>query len=121
MRNQYSKALRSLAALGVIGALSSLASAENATNPLWTQWGTITSIESGWVADSMSLRHSVAAMTNPANCTVLNGGYATNPADPGHNLFHTLALSAFLNKKEVAFLVHECYAGKPRIIDVAVR
>ena len=50
-----------------------------------------------------------------------NGGYATNPADPGHSLFHTPLLSGFLNRKEVALLISGCAYGKPRVIAVKLR
>ena len=59
-------------------------------------------------------------MVNPDNCPV-NVGYATNVNDPGHDLFHTVALSAFLNNKQVRFLVSGCWFGKPRLIAVGVR
>ena len=59
-------------------------------------------------------------MVNPGGCSVTNAGYATNPADTGHSLFHTLLLSAFLNRKEVAILVSGCVFDKPRIIGVKI-
>lgn len=44
-----------------------------------------------------------------------------NPNDSGKNLFHTMMLSAFLNRKEMAVLVSGCVYGKPHIIAVSVR
>ena len=72
--------------------------------PQSTQWGSVQELEAGWGEDAMSVRHSGAVM-NPGGCTVANGGYATSPADTGHSLFHTLLLSGFLNRKEVALLI----------------
>ncbi|CCV09885.1 hypothetical protein [Mesorhizobium sp. STM 4661] len=89
--------------------------------PQWTEWGQITSIEAGWVADAASLRHSSTTMVNPSACPTIDYGYMTNPDDAGHSWFHTIALSAFLNRKQVAFLVDGCYADKPRIISIKIQ
>jgi hypothetical protein len=85
----------------------------------YTQWGSVQELEAGWGEDTMSVRHS-AALVNPGGCSITNAGYATNPADTGHSLFHTLLLSAFLNRKEVALLVSGCVYNKPRIIAVKI-
>ena len=60
-------------------------------------------------------------LVNPGGCSVTAFGYATDPADPGHNLFHTMALAAFLNRKEVALTISGCAFNKPKIIGVTVR
>lgn len=86
----------------------------------FSDWGSVKSIESGWVLDTLAVFHS-APLVNPDGCRVTNGGYATNPADPGHSLFHTILLSAFLNRKEVHLLISGCVFDKPRIIGVGVR
>lgn len=86
----------------------------------WSEWGAIQYIEAGWKEDTMAVFHS-AGMVNPNGCKVTNAGYATNPNDPGHSLFHTLVLSALLNKKQTRFLISECVYSKPRIIAVGVR
>jgi hypothetical protein len=39
----------------------------------------------------------------------------------GHSLFHTLLLSAFLNRKEVSLLIDGCVFSKPRIIAAKIR
>lgn len=85
----------------------------------WSDWGSVKGIEAGWVLDTIAVYHS-ATMVNDG-CRVTTGGYATNPADPGHNLFHTVTLSAFLNRKEVHFLISGCAFDKPRIIGVGIR
>jgi hypothetical protein len=106
-----------LATLGLCATLTSVADAQS---PQYAAWGSITSLEAGWTNDILTIRHS-APLVNPGNCRITNAGYATNPADAGHNLFHTIALAAFLNKKEVTVLVHECFADKPRVIGISVR
>lgn len=87
--------------------------------PQYSQWGSVQELEGGWAQDTMAVRHS-APMVNPDGCAVTNAGYATDPADPGHSLFHTLLLSAFLNRKEVALLISGCAFSKPRIIAVKI-
>ena len=86
----------------------------------YTAWGSVQDLEAGWGEDVMSIRHS-AAVVNPAACPVINGGYATSLTDSGHSLFHTLLLSGFLNRKEVALLISGCSYGKPRVIAVKLR
>jgi hypothetical protein len=88
--------------------------------PQYSAWGSVQWIMSGWTQDTMAVIHS-APMVNPGGCSVTNAGYATNPADAGRSLFHTIALSAFLNRKEVRFVVDGCVFNKPRIIGVDIR
>ncbi len=87
--------------------------------PQYTQWGSLQELEGGWGQDTMAVRHS-APLVNPNACAVTNAGYATNPADTGHSLFHTMLLSAFLNRKEVSLLISGCAYSKPRIIAVKI-
>lgn len=86
----------------------------------YTEFGAVVSLEAGWSQDTMALTLS-APVINPDNCPVWTAGYATDPADPGHDLFHTVALAAFLNRKEVSVLVSGCVYNKPKIISVKVR
>lgn len=86
----------------------------------YTDWGSVTSLEGGWTVDSMSVAHS-APLVNPDFCSVTNAGYATNPADSGHSLFHTMLLGAFLNRKETRMLISGCAFNKPRVISVHIR
>ena len=114
-----------LAPLGVpavVAAGLALASATPASAQAMarTEFGSVTMMEAGWAEDTMAVYHS-APMVNPSGCAVTNAGYATNPNDPGHSLFHTLILSAFLNRKEIAFLISDCVYGKPRILSVTLR
>lgn len=88
--------------------------------PTYTDWGSIRELEAGWAEDTMTVIHS-GAQINPDGCTVTNAGYATNPADAGHSLFHTMLMSAFLNRKEVSLLIDGCAWNKPRIIAVRIR
>lgn len=116
-----SSARRLIPAALVLGlGLSALAASEACAAPQYTDWGSIQELEGGWGQDTMSVRHS-ARVVNPDGCRVATAGYATNPADTGHSLFHTLLLSAFLNRKEVSLLISGCVYDKPRIIAVKVR
>ena len=85
----------------------------------WTGWGVINQIEAGWSADTMAVTHS-ASIVNPDGCAVTNYGYATDPNDSGRSLFHTVALTAFMNKKKVALLIAGCVYNKPKIIAVKI-
>ncbi len=86
----------------------------------FTQFGSVQELEVGWIEDAMSVRHS-APIVNPGRCPVTAAGYATNPADRGHSLFHTVLLSAFLNRKEVSLGISGCIFSKPRVIGVKIR
>lgn len=107
-----------LAAVGLI-AIAAFQSFPAVAAQAYSGWGSVQELEAGWVIDSLAVRQS-APLVNPDSCTVTNAGYATNPADAGHSLFHTLLLSAFLNRKEVALLISGCAFDKPRIIAVKV-
>lgn len=88
--------------------------------PQFSDWGLIKVISAGWTEDTMSIDHS-APIVNPNQCPTTNGGYATNPNDPGHTLFHTILLNALINRKEVQLLISGCVYEKPRIIGVNIR
>jgi hypothetical protein len=102
-------------------ALAAVSAAPSAAAPApqYTLWGSVQELEAGWAQDTMAVRHS-APLVNPDSCPVTNAGYATNPADTGHSLFHTVLLSGFLNRKEVALLISGCAYSKPRIIAVKI-
>lgn len=85
----------------------------------WTDWGYITRIEAGWAADSMAVVHSAPYVNQP--CSVVTDVYVTDTTDPGRSLYHSVALAAFLNSKQVRFLISGCAFGKPRIISVVIR
>ena len=107
------------AAVACIVAIST--SPARSQDPQFTEWGSITLISAGWALDTMAIYHSSPRIANPNGCAVTNGGYATDPADSGRGLFHTIALSAFLNRKEVAILVQGCAFGKPRVLGINIR
>ena len=107
-----------VAALLVCGAASASVvrmAAQPATQ--YTAWGSVQELEAGWGEDTMSVRHS-APVVNPGACPITTAGYASSPADTGHSLYHTLLLSGFLNRKEVALLISGCSYGNPRVIAV---
>lgn len=84
-----------------------------------SDWTRIDLIKTGWVVDSMAV-FTQAPLANPG-CPVTNAGYATDPADSGHQLFHSVLLAAFINGREVQILANGCAFGKPRIIGVDIR
>ena len=88
--------------------------------PQYTAWGSVQDLEGGWGADVMGVRHS-APLLNPDGCAVTNAGYATTATDAGHSLFHTLLLSALLNRREVSLLISGCSYSKPRVLAVKIR
>jgi hypothetical protein len=108
-----------LATRSMVALLLAVTWATTSAAEQYSQWGSVQELEAGWAQDTMAVRHS-APMVNPDGCPVTNAGYATNPADTGHSLFHTVLLSAFLNRKEVALLISGCVYSKPRIIAVKI-
>lgn len=112
-----SRAAQLAALIMIIMGLHAMGETEANAQAVLSAKGTITGIEAGWTDDSMAVWHS-APIVNPSNCKVANYGYATNPADPGHSLFHTVILSALLNKREVHIVVYGCIYEKPRIVGV---
>jgi hypothetical protein len=74
---------------------------------------------SGWVVDSLAVA-TTAPLADPG-CEVTDAGYATDPADPGHQLHHAMLMMAFAMRKEVQILAEGCAFGKPRIIAVSIR
>lgn len=97
-----------------------LATAPARAAPQPTGWGAVGEIEGGWAVNAMSVQHA-SPLVNPAGCSVTNAGYATNPSDTGASLFHTLLLSALLNRVDVRLLIDGCAFNKPRIIAVTLR
>lgn len=121
MRSHTSKWTRTLS-IGLVAAAIAGWPENASTQGLrqWTEWGAIQNLEGGWGADTLTIRHS-PTFVNPGVCSVTNVGYATDPSDTGRGLYHALALSAFMNRKEVAILLQGCVFDKPRIIAVSVR
>jgi hypothetical protein len=84
-----------------------------------TDWGYVTQLRTGWIEDSMAVFTTAPGM-NPG-CKVSNAGYATNPGDAGHKLFHAALFGAYFNNKRVQLLLRDCVFDKPRIIAVNVQ
>jgi hypothetical protein len=97
-----------------------LPAAPQAAAEAWTARGGLRELEGGWAQNTMSVQHP-AAVVNPAACPNAHVGYATDPKDTGANLFHSMLMSALLNRLEVKLLIDGCVFQKPRIIAVAVR
>lgn len=99
-----------------------------AQGPSWTDWGSITSLEAGWADDTLTIRNNVpmvnSFVSTPAGaraCSVTTAGYATDPSDPGRNLYYSLAMAALMNKRDVRLLIRGCVFNKPRLIAIEVR
>jgi hypothetical protein len=101
---------------------------------VWTDWGRILSFSTGWAQDTVAVFHSGSfknsVRTVPdiggqgarrLTCTVVDGGYATDPADPGHKLHHAAIIAAYLHNKQARFLLQGCAFDKPRIISIDVK
>src|SRR5258708_1374273 len=78
------------AIVGLAAMWSHAARSEAASVPAFSEWGLITVVSAGWALDTMAIYHD-RPVVNPSGCAVTNGGYATDPAHPGHSLFHAVA------------------------------
>jgi hypothetical protein len=86
----------------------------------------VVALQAGWTIDQMLVfTDQPAPITNPGGCQTTTNGYVTDPNDPGHDLFHTVLLSALLNAREVQFVKFDCWpdqaTGRPRIVSVGIR
>ncbi len=102
-----------------VAALTATAHVSASAAPTATEEGFITFASGGWVNPSMLVRLGVTSFTNPASCPATDG-YLTDPADPGHELFNSMLLSAYLAKRRVQLTIDGCTVGRPRIIAVAI-
>jgi hypothetical protein len=76
---------------------------------------------SGWTLDQMLVfPDQPLPLTNPGGCGNNPDSYITQPADPGHSLFHTILLSAFLNGRQVQMVISGCWLDHPRLIGVDI-
>ncbi len=115
----------------VLGFLSPRAAAQNTTTisprpaaqNTTTNWVHITQLRAGLVEDAMAVytTEGLPVSVNPGGCPKTDAGYTTKPSDPGHKLFQTVLLSAYLNGKQVQIAVHGCWYSKPRIIGVFIK
>ncbi len=123
---------RTLSAIALSVALCLLPTAASAQgDSKWTDWGYITLFGTAWNDDALSVEHSAPfesllvaptrLKTGHPGCTV-PGSYATNPTNPGRHLLHASIIGAYLNHKQIRFLLQGCQPyGKPNIIAVEVR
>lgn len=95
-----------------------------AADPTYTGLGTITMLEAGWSADTVSVTTS-APIINPAFCPITSGGYVTDPNDAGRHLFQSMLQEALWRNRAIRLLISgtvgDCPYGKPRIIAVNVK
>jgi hypothetical protein len=76
---------------------------------------------SGWTYDQMAVfTDQQLPLTSTGGCLPQADRYVTEPSDAGHSLFHAILLSAFLNGRQVQFVVSGCYLNFPRIISVSI-
>ena len=112
---------RTVQMVAIVGLCLTGANHAQAQSPVTTGWGLITQLGGGWSANQVSVFHS-APILNPGGCPLAkNGYYSTDPTDPGANLYHTMILSAFMNKREIVFVIAGCNASVPKIIGLLIR
>jgi hypothetical protein len=104
----------------IVIATAMFAGPSHAQNTAVSDWGTLVSLQAGWVVDRMLVFHS-APIRNPGACSVLNNGYIINETDGGRSTFYAFLMSALLNKREVQFVVSGCFENRPRIVSVSIR
>jgi hypothetical protein len=107
---------RTVQTIAVAGIGLTLTSTAHAAT--WTGWGRVTYLEAGWALETVAVKIAAPVIDF---CGTTNGGYATDPSDPGHNLFHQVLLQAFRDGRAVQLLLERCVFGKPRIIAVGIR
>lgn len=104
--------------------LSALVQSASAA-PQWTKFSPLYTVDSGWGADTYSVRlvtdSSTGVYTNPAGCPFPQAGYVTLPTDPGRRLYQDQLREAFLRGYSVRLLINDtdCPFSKPRIISVS--
>ena len=103
----------SIAVIALTASLSTKTHAQSVVS-----WGTITSYNTGWLADSIRVT-TTAPTTNPQNCPTLDG-YVTSPSDPGNRASQAALLTAFVSGKSVSLVISGCYQGRPQIIGVSI-
>jgi hypothetical protein len=97
-----------------------LTCAVHAADPAVSDWGTVEALQSGWVVDRMLVFHN-ASLKNPDNCSITTNGYIINETDPARQTFYAMLISAFIARKQVAFVVSGCFDQRPRIVSVSIR
>lgn len=102
----------------ILGALALIlaagpAMAQTVTGPL-----NVTSVRTGWNADSFAIV-TLQATANPAGCPIPDGYVALKP-QPGYDTYYRAALLAFQMNTRVQMSVDNaaCIAGRPRMIGV---
>jgi hypothetical protein len=91
-----------------------------AADPVFTEWGTVVTLQAGWTIDRMLVFHS-APMKNPDNCSLITNGYIIDENASGHKTFYAMLLGALLNRRETALVISGCFENRPRIISVSIR
>lgn len=97
-----------------------------AANPQFTSRSTIVALDSGWGADTVSIKlltdSSTGVYANPAGCAHPEDGYVTSTTDPGRKLYEDQLQEAFWRNYPIRLLISgtagDCPFGKPRIISV---
>src|SRR5262245_61764487 len=85
----------------------------------YPQPGTVISYSTGFSSNSARVYLSSPSLQN--GCTRTDGGYVTDPSNPGNSAFMQALLTAFINGNEVNLAISGCSAdGWPLIILVAL-
>jgi hypothetical protein len=124
------------AALSILAASAALAqtpvSAGFEWSNLYTAWGHVTALETGWHDDTMSITldpsvpfvnsgHRSPVVNQPfVSCKITTAGYALDPKDPGVKAHEAVLLAAFIAGKKVRLLINACAYDKPRVIAVGI-
>ncbi|MBK9663017.1 MAG: hypothetical protein KAZ14_02975 [Nitrosomonas sp.] len=104
-----------------------IAQVATAAGEQWTDRSLIYVVESGWGADTYSVKlvtdSSIGGVyTNPAGCPSPQAGYVTSTTDAGRKLYQDQLREAFLRNLPVKLLISstDCPFNKPRIISVSL-
>jgi hypothetical protein len=105
--------MRALLALVVFLAFAFPAAAQQSVS------GTITSIRTGWDADSFGVVLN-AGQINPAGCPTNVPGYISSIDQAGYHTYYAAALTAYVARKPVTVTVHNtlCDGPFPKIIGI---
>jgi len=106
--------------VSIVVANAMLAYPVYAADAVFTEWGTVVTLQAGWTIDRMLVFHS-APMKNPDNCPITTNGYIIDEKARGRKTFYALLLGALLNERETALVILGCFEDRPRIVSVAIR
>jgi hypothetical protein len=110
----------------VVASIAATANMAFGANPQYTSLSTIVTLDSGWGADTVSIKLLNDSTTGvyPAGCLSPQAGYVTSTTDPGRKLYQEQLQEAFWRNYKIRLLISgtagDCPFGKPRIISVSM-